>query len=57
MSKIIVDNRERIKFRTKIQVVYFSKPKLIEVYAVLWECLNRTCYAYFSRFMAKYAHI
>lgn len=41
MSKIIGDHRELINFRTKMQVVYFSKFKLIEVYAVLWECLNR----------------
>lgn len=57
MSKIIRDHGEWINFRTKIQVVYFSKSKLIEAYAVLWECLNRTCHAYFSWFVAKNAHI
>lgn len=40
-----------------MQVVYFSKFKLIGVYAVLWECLNRTWHTYFSSFMFQYAHM
>lgn len=42
-----------MNFRTKMQVVYFSKFKLIEVYGVLWECLNRTCHMYFSSLIRK----
>lgn len=40
-----------------MQVVYFSKFRLIEVYAVLWECLNRTCQMYFNSFIFQYADI